>query len=203
MRKTINCNTGWTFHQGFSADLAAAFQKGEAVDLPHNAVDLPYNYFDETCYQRPFTYQKVIAWRPEFADREVVLVFDGAMADSVVYVNGEQVVAHPDGYTPFTARLTDRLVEGDNLVTVKIDGSENPAIPPFGGQIDYLTYAGIYRDVWLRITPSVHIGNVKIETPDVLAARKTVKVRVDIANPSGLKLAGRVSVTLKDAAGKT
>ena len=43
-------------------------------------------------------------------------------------------------YSPSTARLTERLVEGDNLVTVKIDGSENPAIPPFGGQIDYLTY---------------------------------------------------------------
>ncbi|MCM5559896.1 glycoside hydrolase family 2 TIM barrel-domain containing protein [Pleomorphomonas sp. JP5] len=203
MRKTINCNTGWTFHEGFSADLAAAFRKGVAVNLPHNAVDLPYNYFHETCYQRPFTYQKVIAWRPEFEGREVALVFDGAMADNVVYINGEQVVAHPDGYTPFTARLTERLVEGDNLVTVKIDGSENPAIPPFGGQIDYLTYAGIYRDVWLRLTAPVYIGNVKIETPDVLAAKKTVKVRVDIANPRGLKLAGRVSVTLKDAAGKS
>ena len=43
MRKTINCNTGWTFHEGFSADYAAALRKGEAVNLPHNAVDLPYN----------------------------------------------------------------------------------------------------------------------------------------------------------------
>ena len=32
MRKTINCNTGWTFHQGFSADLAAAF-RGEELRL--------------------------------------------------------------------------------------------------------------------------------------------------------------------------
>ena len=34
MRKVINCNTGWTFHECFSADLAAAFAKGAAVDLP-------------------------------------------------------------------------------------------------------------------------------------------------------------------------
>ena len=27
MRKTINCNTGWTFHEGFSADYAAALNR--------------------------------------------------------------------------------------------------------------------------------------------------------------------------------
>ena len=130
MRKTINCNTGWTFHQGFSADLAAAFRKGEAVNLPHNAVELPYNYFDETCYQRPFTYQKVIAWRPEFEGREVALVFDGAMADSVVYVNGEQVVAHPDGYTPFTARLTERMMPWWSTVKIASKAASSSAERP-------------------------------------------------------------------------
>jgi len=60
----------------------------------------------------------------------VALRFDGAMANSVVWVNGQQVAAHKDGYTPFTARLTGLLQEGDNLITVKVDGSENPEIPP-------------------------------------------------------------------------
>ena len=61
-----------------------------------------------------------------------------------------EIVAHKDGYTPFEVRLTGNCSAGDNLLTVKIDGSENPEIPPFGGRIDYLTYAGIYRDVWLK-----------------------------------------------------
>jgi len=36
-----------------------------------------------------------------FADQEVSLVFDGAMADAEVFVNGEKVASHADGYTPF------------------------------------------------------------------------------------------------------
>ena len=130
----------------------AVYSRGEAVELPHTAVELPMSYFDETSYHRPFTYQRVIPWEDRFEGKEVALVFEGAMADTQVWVNGQEVIRHRDGYTPFVARLTGHLRRGDNLVTVRIDGSENPEIPPFGGQIDYLTYAGIYREVSLRVT---------------------------------------------------
>ncbi|WP_237153424.1 glycoside hydrolase family 2 protein [Oryzibacter oryziterrae] len=201
MRTTTQINSNWSFHEGAEKALIEAFAAGRDVTLPHTAVETPFNYFDETAYQRAFTYQKRIAWQPAFEGKEVALVFDGAMADSVVYVNGETVAAHPDGYTPFEARLTDLLNKGDNLVTVTINGAENPAIPPFGGQIDYLTYAGIYRDVWLRVTAPVYVSNVKVETLDALAERKSVSVRVLTANPQKLPLEGTVKVTLKDATG--
>ncbi|MGB8816913.1 MAG: glycoside hydrolase family 2 TIM barrel-domain containing protein [Rhizobiaceae bacterium] len=201
MRVVSNFNQAWTFHEGFSEALAKAFRSGQSVTLPHNAVDLPFNYFDETSYQRAFTYQRIIAWEPEFEGKEVSLVFDGAMADAVVYLNGKEVVAHKDGYTPFTARLTGLLVEGDNLISVKIDGSENPEIPPFGGRIDYLTYAGIYRDVWLKVTDATSIGNLKIETGDVLTDLKSVSVRCDLGNPQGLAFSGTLTVQLKDSSG--
>ena len=100
------------------------------------------------------------------------------LVDAVVWVNGAEVVRHKDDYTPFEARLTAHLHDGDNLVTVRIDGSENPVIPPFGGQIDYLTYAGIYRDVHLRVTPPLYIANAKVETPDPLVDHKTVRAKV-------------------------
>ena len=201
MRKVINLNGEWTFRAGFDAASTATVLAGETVRLPHNAVELPLNYFDERAYQQPFTYQKRLAWQPEFEGREVVLVFDGAMADAVVYLNGEEIAAHADGYTPFEARLTGRLKAGDNLVTVKIDGAENPAIPPFGGQIDYLTYAGLYRDVWLRATSPVYIDRLKIETLDALATAKTVSVRCDLANPRALPLDGTLVLTLRAADG--
>ncbi len=123
------------------------------------------------------------------------------MADSVVYLNGEEIIAHKDGYTPFEARLTGKLVKGDNLVTVKVDGSENPAIPPFGGRIDYLTYAGIYRDAWLKVTGAVSIRNIKIETANVLSDVKSVRVRCDLANPQNAAFLGTVTASLKDASG--
>ena len=202
MRIIETFNKGWTFRAGFEPAFASTVQPGETVQLPHTAVELPYNYFDEKSYQKAFTYQKVIAWDQRFEGKEVSLVFDAAMADSVVYLNGIEIAAHKDGYTPFEARLTPHLKTCDNLLTVKIDGSENPEIPPFGGVIDYLTYAGIYRDVWLKITAPVSIKNVKIETPDVLADAKQVMAKVWISNPADQALSGKVTAVLKDGAGQ-
>ena len=201
MRSVVAFNESWTFREGFSPADAGRPQEGQIVTLPHNAVELPFNYFDEKSYQRAFTYQKILNWSDDFAGREVSLIFDAAMADAVVYLNGEEIVAHKDGYTPFEARLTGRLKHGENLLTVKIDGSENPEIPPFGGRIDYLTYAGIYRDVWLKLAAPVSIANIKVETGSVLADLKSATVRCDFANPQNLAFKGTVAVILRTADG--
>ena len=197
MRSVAAFNESWTFRQGFSPADVGRPQEGQTVTLPHNAVELPFNYFDEKSYQRAFTYQKILNWNGDFAGREVSLIFDAAMADAVVYLNGEEIVAHKDGYTPFEARLTGRLLQGENLLTVKIDGSENPEIPPFGGRIDYLTYAGIYRDVWLKLAAPVSIANIKVETGNVLDDLKSATIRCDFANPQNLAFKGKATVTLR------
>ena len=202
MRSTTNFNFGWTFLPAFSSDLIERRGAGATVSLPHNAVDLDLNYFDEKAFQKAFAYQKVLTWQAEFQGKEVSLVFDGAMADTVVWINGREAGAHKDGYTPFEIRLTDYLVSGDNLITVKVDGTENPEIPPFGGQIDYLTYAGIYRDVWLKVTDAISIRNIKVETADELGDAKRASVRCSFANPRGLPLSGTVRADLCSVDGR-
>jgi beta-galactosidase len=196
MRTVQKLVSGWTFHSSFSSALTTQATPGASVRLPHNAVDLELTYLDERSFQKEFGYQYTLAWHSEWTGREVSLRFDGAMADSVVWVNGQQVVAHKDGYTPFTARLTGLLKEGDNLITVKVDGSENPDIPPFGGQIDYLTYAGIYRDVWLQVNDAVSIANLKVETTQELTDAKGVLVKGFIANPTAAAFSGTALVEL-------
>jgi len=196
MRNITKLNSGWIFHGAFSSTLITQKTDGTPVRLPHNAVDLEMNYFDERCYQKEFGYQRVLTWQAEFKDREISLVFDGSMANTVVWLNGKEIAAHKDGYTPFEARLTGLLNEGENLITVKIDGSENPEIPPFGGQIDYLTYAGIYRDVWLKLTDAISIRNIKIETANELSDSKAVKVDCILANPRELELSGTLQAEL-------
>ncbi|MBI4922986.1 MAG: glycoside hydrolase family 2 protein [Devosia nanyangense] len=191
MRSVTTFNDGWVF------------EGKDAVTLPHTAVELPFSYFDERAYWRPFTYTRTFRANPGWDGKEVALVFDGAMADAVVSLNGVELAAHKDGYTQFEVRLTGKLKAGDNQLTVTIDGSENPEIPPFGGRIDYLTYAGIYRDVWLKVTAPVSIGSVKIETPDALAPKKSVRVRAGLANPQGLPLSGTLTATLRDAKGQS
>lgn len=191
MRPLIDFNSGWLF------------EGKDTVRLPHNAVDLPFSYFDEKAYQREFTYEKRFTADPAWADRDVSVVFDGAMANSRVYLNGTEIAAHKDGYTPFEGRLTGLLKDGENTIKVVIDGSENPAIPPFGGQIDYLTYAGLYREAWLRVTSPVFVGNAKIETPNALADTKSVRARIELSNPQDRALTGTLLATLKDAEGNT
>ena len=189
MRSVTSFNQGWVF------------ENGQAVTLPHTAVELPFSYFDERSYQRPFTYTKTFAADPAWGEDEIVVHFEGAMANARVALNGVEIAAHRDGYTPFEARLTGRLKAGDNVLTVTVDGSENPEIPPFGAMIDYLTYAGIYRDVWLKRTAPVFVESVKIETPDALAERKTVTARVALANPQGRAIAATITATIRDASG--
>jgi len=190
MRSIISFNTGWVF------------ENGVAVTLPHTAVELPFSYFDERDYQREFTYTKTFVADPAWGDDEVSILFEGAMANASVSLNGEEIAAHKDGYTPFEARLTGKLKAGDNVLTVVIDGAENPDIPPFGGRIDYLTYAGIYRDVWLKRTAPVSIAGVKIETPSALETKKTVTARARLANPQNQAFVGTLSASIKDADGK-
>ncbi len=178
------------------------FEGRDQVRLPHNAVELPFSYFDEKVYQRTFTYEKTFDADPGWAGREVSLHFDGAMANAQVSLNGALLTRHKDGYTPFDARLTGLVKTRGNVVKVVIDGSENPEIPPFGGAIDYLTYAGIYREVWIKTAPALSLGLTKIETPDVLAARKTVTIATTLSNPQNLALSGSFRATLRDADGQ-
>jgi beta-galactosidase len=194
-------NTGWIFRAGFDPAWITLPLPGGTVRLPHNAVDLPWNYGDETAYQQPFTYQRIVHWEERFAGREVVLCFEGAMAAARVWINGHQVADHPDGYTPFEARLTGHLEKGENLITVALDGTKNGDIPPFGGRIDYLTYAGIYRDVWLEVRPAITLENVKVEIIDPMADILTARVKVWLSNPQDLPVAGAILLDRLDQHG--
>ena len=198
-RKCNTLNDAWSFHNGFRPEFLHKFVQGENVRLPHSAVELPLNYFDDAVYQRPFCYQKLFQWESDAERRITHLQFDGAMADAEVYLNGECVKRHRDGYTPFIANLTSHLHEGTNLIAVKIDGSENPQIPPFGGRIDYLTYAGIYRDVWIVQTAAAWISAVKIVTPNPLELIKKALIIVycDGADQTG----GTITASIRNAEG--
>ncbi|GGL70077.1 glycoside hydrolase family 2 protein [Wenxinia marina] len=187
-RRVLDFNDDWAF-------------EGQAVRLPHTAVELPFNYFDETAYQRAFTYEKRFEADPAWAGREVTLRLGAAMADARVSLNGAEIARHRDGYTPILARLTEHLKDGGNVLTVQINGSENPEIPPFGGQIDYLTYAGLYREAELIVTAPVHIANAKVETHDVMSDAKRVTVRAEIADPSGHGIGGTLTAILLDTNG--
>ena len=54
------------------------------------------------------------------------LEFDGVYMNSTVYVNGQKVGFRPYGYSSFEYDITPYVHEGDNVVAVRVDNSDQP-----------------------------------------------------------------------------
>ncbi len=103
--------------------------------------------------------------------------FEGVMTASTVWINGERLGEYKGGYTPFSFDLTPHIdFDGENVLAVDVDSSERPDIPPFGYQIDYLTFGGIYREVSLRIVPATFIENIFAKPKDVMTDHPSLDV---------------------------
>ena len=113
-------------------------------------------------------------------NRRIFIVFDGVMANSDVWVNGELLGHRPYGYVSFNYDLTPRLHTGPNIIAVRVDDSQQPASRWYPG-------AGINRQVRLVTVSSVHIApwGTFVTTPQVSAASATVHVRTTVTNDSG------------------
>ena len=160
MRKPINFN--WTFKSEFKKEYINESFKGDVVDLPHTVKKLPLNYFSVDEYQMISTYQKKLNFNVGKNER-IYITFEGVMLSSKVYLNGKLIGEHFGGYLPFTYDITKFFKSGeDNLLTVVVDSNEQKDIPPFGGVVDYLTYGGIYREVYVDIKPKLNFKNVMV-----------------------------------------
>ncbi|MBR1781247.1 MAG: glycoside hydrolase family 2 protein [Oscillospiraceae bacterium] len=185
----------------FTPEWSEAFLAGEAsapatpVRLPHNAFDLPLHYASEQTYSHICGYRRALDIPVEWAEKRLFLQFDGAAHIATVFVNGEEVDTHRCGYTAFRVEITDRVRFGEqNQIAVRLDATENPTIPPFGYVVDYLTYSGLYREVWLDVRADRYISDIFVHTPTVNAAKTAVEV-------DGVRPDDRLEVRILDDAG--
>ncbi len=204
MRRIIDLNFNWLYRNDFKDEyLADAIDAAlfSEVSLPHTNIDLPYNYFDESMYAFESCYRKEIDIPEEFAVKSVFLCFQGAAHRARVFVNGRLAAEHKGGYTGFEVRLDGFLSFGKkNTFVVQLDSSEREEIPPFGNVVDYLTYGGIYREVFLKVVDPCHISDVFVRTPAVLESEKTLVLDITLSRAeTGLS----VCVRLDDRSGKT
>ena len=124
----------------------------QEVRIPHTVKELPFNYCSEKSYQMVSGYRRFIDASNLWKDKTILLTFEGVAHQAEVYLNGEKIAEHNCGYTSFTVDITDSLMLGwKNVLVVKCNSMENLNVPPFGFVIDYMTYGGIYRDVYLDI----------------------------------------------------
>ncbi len=163
----IYVNNDWQFAYNFDEKLLdSGFCGSEisAIRIPHTTRELPFNYFSEEEYQTVSGYRRVIFAEPEWEGKRVLLTFEGVAHYAEVFLNGESIGEHYSGYTAFTFDISEQLQYGaDNLLVVRVDSRESLNIPPFGNVIDYMTYGGIYRDVYLDIKNPTYISDVFVK----------------------------------------
>ena len=164
------CND-WEFSPAWTESFARGEGSFEKVRLPHNIKELPLHYAAPEMYEAVCGYRQSIFVDSTAKGKRIFLQFDGAAHIAYVYVNGKPAGEHHTGYTAFRVEITDLVNYGaDNLITVKLDTTENPTTPPFGFVIDYLTYSGLYREAWLDIRSSCYIKDIFVSTPDLTTA---------------------------------
>ncbi|MBZ0280120.1 MAG: hypothetical protein K8L97_05230 [Anaerolineae bacterium] len=194
MRTIIPFNNNWLFiSQDVGNDvLDSSF---EPVTLPHTNKIFPHHNFDNAEYQFISTYRKHFQLPEVRHGRQVFIDFDGAMTACEVFLNGQKIGDNEGGFTPFSFDITEYLREdGDNLLVVRLDSTERPDIPPYGFVVDYLTFGGIYRDVWLRYVEPCHIEQVFVRTKDVLTDSPSVEFDVQLSQQDGRPLRFEISL---------
>ncbi len=171
----------------------------ERVVIPHTNVSLPWHSFDEKTYEFISLYRRRFKLPPSARGKHVFVDFEGAMTASTVWINGVRLGEYKGGYTPFSFELTPHLdFDGENVLAVDLDSTERPDIPPFGYEIDYLTFGGIYREVSLRIVPATFIENIFVRPKDVLTASPGLDVDCFIQYLEAARDALTVEVELLD-----
>jgi beta-galactosidase len=124
-------------------------------------------------------YRKILTLPKLDPAKRTYIAFDGIMANSDVYCNGELLGHRPYGYVSFNYDLTPHLHAGKNTIAVRVDDSQQPASRWYAG-------AGINRQIRLITTSQVHIApwGTFVTTPKVSAEQATVHVRTTVANDS-------------------
>ena len=111
-------------------------------------------------YRRAFTWSRQA--RPTNAER-TLLHFGAVDQTCTVWVNGHEVGRHTGGYLPFTFEVTDALVEGENLLEVRVRDLSETGVHARGkqrldrGTIWYTAQSGIWQTVWLEPVPEQYV----------------------------------------------
>lgn len=183
---TLFCD-GWEFSK-------QPFGTGYSDDFRWIKVDIPHDYLignTKNLYETSTGwYRKSFKYAPK-PDTVVSLRFEGVYADCKVYVNGKSAGEWKYGYSTFEFEIGNLLLEGENLVAVMVN-YRSPNSRWYSG-------AGIYRNVWLKEAPLVHIipDGVYISTEENL-----ITVSTETARPKGSENRQLIRQTVTDCSGK-
>jgi hypothetical protein len=144
------------------------------------------------------TYRRTFDVPASWRDRAIHIVFEAAMTDTDVLVNGKPAgPTHQGGFYRFEYDITSLVKPGRNELEVRVaKESSNASVNHAERRGDYWTFGGIYRPVWIEARPATHIAWTAIDArADGSFSARAVLNR---APPAGTSLV----IRLFDAAGK-
>ena len=106
--------------------------------------------------------------------RDFTLLFDGAMSNPVVYVNGKKAGLWRYGYNSFYLNIDSLVRPGSNDLLVELENHERAS--------RWYPGAGLYRNVHLITTDDVHVPvwGTYVTTPDVDKDRASVRLEIEL-----------------------
>ncbi|CAD0001829.1 glycoside hydrolase family 2 TIM barrel-domain containing protein [Flavobacterium chungangense] len=206
-RKVINFDKDWQFTKGEVANAEnPSFDdtKWRTLNVPHDwSIEGPYDKTNPTARGGGYLpagigwYRKTFKIDKEDVKKLITIEFDGVMANSDVWINGQHLGKRPYGYISFAYDLTPYLnFDKPNVIAVRADNTIQPASR-------YYTGAGIYRHVRLVSVNATHLKHwgTFITTPIATASKGVVNLKVEIDNKAA---AGdyKLQIEIADATGK-
>lgn len=117
---------------------------------------------------------------PQFTDgKKATILFDGAMSNARVYINGKEAGYWPYGYNSFHFDITPYLNKNtENTVAVRLENYPESS--------RWYPGAGIYRNVHVLITEEAHIPvwGTQLTTPVITPEFAKVNLKVAVARPA-------------------
>ena len=135
---------------------------------------------------------------PDFSEgKRAIIIFDGAMSQARVYVNGHEVGFWPYGYNSFHFDITDYMnLNGKNELAVRLENDTDSS--------RWYPGAGIYRNVHLLVVDDVHIPvwGTQLTTPIVKHDVARIELRTEVVRPEAIAVESlRIVTEIKDCKG--
>lgn len=217
-RETLNMNTDWAFYRGDIKDGCAtelADSNWIPVVLPHIMQLEKKHCGGNSIYDGVGWYRRYFKLPRKYADKRVVVSFEGVMTNCEVYLNGKKITEHHGGYMGFVADLTGKIKWNENnVLAIRVSAEPDPLTPPGKPQdkMDFYYYSGIYRDVRMIVTDKVYItdplqedlvagGGQFVTFPEVTQDKARIHLSTHIRNITDTEESLIVRSVLKDSTG--
>ena len=215
-------NKNWRFIKGDVSEAVREDDNDaqwQSVDVPHDwAIDGPFdrnNDLQDVAVDQNFEKRSSVKtgrtgglpyvgtgwYRTRFSipanagsDKRVTLLFDGAMSEARVYVNGKEACYWPYGYNSFYCDITGLINKDKEVNTLAVRLENKPQ------SSRWYPGAGLYRNVHLITTGNVHVPvwGTYITTPQVSETFASVRLKTTVENAGNSNIRMETQIVAPD-----